>query len=386
MSDRSGTPETTTAATADAAAAADTAPRPAGGRLLWADCAKGLSIIGVCYMHVVTGVPGATDTAWNWFNGFMDPIRMPLFFVISGLFAHRVIERTLGDLWYRRLWFLLVPYLVFTPVQAAIRLDMADDLSWTSLGRAILLGDPGIWFLYVLMIFNILACLLRHLPPVWSVAVSFIPALVVAAAGLSSIPEITHITQYAPAFFVGLHFRQLFLRLAAHAGNLAVIATVFVVFLGWEWIFSAVADHVRPGGWSTGEASLMGLLAMVRIFTAVPAGILVATWLSRTPVVAGVLSAIGRNTLPIYVSHHAALHLVMAVVVPSLLANDPETWGFLAGTNAMVYTGLLTCAVAGFVFYLVGRTPVLKWVLHPPALPRRTSRRTREAARENVAV
>ena len=27
-------------------------------RLLWADCAKGLSIIAVCYMHVVTGVPG----------------------------------------------------------------------------------------------------------------------------------------------------------------------------------------------------------------------------------------------------------------------------------------------------------------------------------------
>ncbi|MGP9725110.1 hypothetical protein ACT3SZ_13950, partial [Corynebacterium sp. AOP40-9SA-29] len=69
-----------------------------------------------------------------------------------------------------------------------------------------------------------------------------------------------------------------------------------------------------------------------------------------------------------------------------LLARDPETWGFLAGTNAMVYTGLLTCAVTGFVFYLVGRTPVIKWVLHPPALPRRTPRRTREAVRENVAV
>ncbi|MGP9725274.1 acyltransferase family protein, partial [Corynebacterium sp. AOP40-9SA-29] len=277
MSDRSGTPETTTAATTATTAAA--APRPAGGRLLWADCAKGLSIIGVCYMHVVTGTPGATDTAWNWFNEFMDPIRMPLFFVISGLFAHRVIERTLGDLWYRRLWFLLVPYLVFTPIQAAIRLDMANDLSWTSLGRAILLGDPGIWFLYVLMVFNIMACLLRHLPPVWSVLVSFVPALVVAAAGLSSIPEITHITLYAPAFFVGLHFRHLFLRLAAHASNPAVIATVFVVFLGWEWVYSAVADYVRPDGWSTGEASLMGLLAMVRIFTAVPAGVLVATWL-----------------------------------------------------------------------------------------------------------
>ncbi|WP_420098991.1 acyltransferase family protein [Corynebacterium sp.] len=349
--------------------------RPAQGRLLWADCAKGLSIIGVCYMHVVTGVPGGTSTSWNWFNEFMDPIRMPLFFVISGLFAHRVIERTLGDLWYRRIWFLLVPYLVFTPVQAAIRLDMADDLSWLSLGRAVLLGDPGIWFLYALMVFNVLACLLRRLPPGRAVAVSFVPALVVAAVGWTAYPEITHITQYAPAFFLGLHFRHLFFRLSAYAGNLVVVAGSVAVFLGWEWIYSMAADYVRPDGWSTGEASVMSLLALVRILTAVPMGILVATWLSRTPGVSGVLAAIGRNTLPIYVSHHAALHVMTNVVVPALINADPTVWGFLDGTNAMIVTGLLTCAVTGFVFYLVGKTPVIGWVLHPPALPRRSARR-----------
>ena len=153
MSDTSRTPSVDTRDTRDPVSPRDagTSASSATNRLLWADCAKGLSIIGVCYMHVVTGVPGGTSTAWNWFNEFMDPIRMPLFFVISGLFAHRVIERTLGDLWYRRLWFLLVPYLVFTPVQAGIRLNMADDLSWASLARAILLGDPGIWFLLSLI-------------------------------------------------------------------------------------------------------------------------------------------------------------------------------------------------------------------------------------------
>ncbi|OLT51462.1 hypothetical protein BJF89_07005 [Corynebacterium sp. CNJ-954] len=388
MSDTSRTPAVDTRDTRDPVSprAAGSSASGAANRLLWADCAKGLSIIGVCYMHVVTGVPGGTSTAWNWFNEFMDPIRMPLFFVISGLFAHRVIERTLGDLWYRRLWFLLVPYLVFTPVQAAIRLNMADDLSWASLARAILLGDPGIWFLYVLMIFNILACVLRRVPPVGAVALSFLPALVVAAVGWTAYPEITHITQYAPAFFLGLHFRHLFFRIAAHAGNLAVIAASVVVFAGWEWVYSLAADYVRPDGWSTGEASVMSLLALVRIITAVPVGILVATWISRTPGLSTVIAAIGRNTLPIYVSHHAALHIVTNRVVPALIDSDPVVWGFLGGMNAMIITGLLTCVVTGFVFYLVGRTPVLKWVLHPPALPRRTKTGDREDNRVSVRV
>ncbi|MCJ7858588.1 acyltransferase family protein [Corynebacterium kalidii] len=382
MSTTSGTSNANTSATPAATAVGDARAtgRRAPGRLLWADCAKGLSIIAVCYMHVVTGIPGAQETAWNWFNELMDPIRMPLFFVISGLFAHRVVERTLGDLWYRRLWFLLVPYLVFTPVQAAIRLDMADDLGWASLGRAILLGDPGIWFLYVLMVFNILACLLRRVPPVWAVALSFVPALVVAAAGWTGYPELTHITQYAPAFFLGLHFRHLFFRIAEHAARPAVVATAVLAFVGWEWIYSTVADIVRPDGWSTGEAAVMNLLALVRIVTAVPMGILLAASISRTPRLSGAVAAVGRNTLPIYVSHHAVLHLVSAVVIPSLLASDPVVWGFLEDTNVRVVVGLVTCAVAGFVFYLVGRTPVLKWVLHPPALPRRAADRGREAA------
>lgn len=341
-------------------------------RLLWADCAKGLSIIGVCYMHVVTGVPGGTASAWNWFNEFMDPIRMPLFFLVSGLFAHRVVERTLGDLWYRRLWFLLVPYLVFTPLQAAIRLDMAGDLSWGTLLRSILLGDPGIWFLYALMVFNILACLLRRVPPWAAVALSLVPALVVAAAGWSSYPEITHISEYAPAFFLGLHYRQLFFRLSEGALRLRVVAAVAVVFVGWEWIYGVVNDYLGADGWTTGDSSVMSLMTLVRTVTAVPVGILVATWIARTPGLSRMISGIGRNTLPIYVSHHAALHFMTTAWLPALIDSDPETWGFLDGMNARILVGLLTCTVTGFVFYLAGRTPVLKWVLHPPALPRRT--------------
>lgn len=346
---------------------------PASSRLLWADCAKGLSIVAVCYMHVVTGVPGAQDTAWQWFNTLMDPIRMPMFFLISGLFAHRVISRTLGDLWYRRLWFLLVPYLVFTPVQAAIRIDMVEDVTWRNLGRAVLFGDPGIWFLYALMLFNIAACLLRKVPPLAAVALSVVPALVVAAAGLTQYNEITHITAYLPAFFLGLHFRTVFLRLAAAASDWRVIVGAVALYTAWEWAMDGLLAHVAPDGWTTAEAGLVNLAGMVRILTAVPAGILVAVWISRIPGVRTVFAGIGRHTLPIYVSHHAALHLVNHEIVRRLVDADPQRWSFLTGMNTQILIGFATCALAGWFFYRVGKIPVVKWVLYPPALPRRAT-------------
>ncbi|MDN6478284.1 acyltransferase family protein [Corynebacterium variabile] len=343
---------------------------PAANRLLWADCAKGLSIIAVCYMHVVTGVPGGQGSGWHWFNDVMDPIRMPMFFLISGLFAHRVIERTLGDLWYRRLWFLLVPYLVFTPVQAAIRIDMVEDVTWQNLGRAILFGDPGIWFLYALMVFNIAACLLRRVPPLGAVGLSVVPAVCIVAAGLTRYNEITHITAYMPAFFLGLHFRAVFFRLAARATDWRVILGAVAAYVGWEWVMDLLVDHVNPDGWTTAEAGLINLTGMVRILTAVPAGIIVAVWISRIPLISGIFVGIGRHTLPIYVSHHAALYLFNEEFLRRLVESNPERWEFLTGMNVRIFTGFAVCAVAGWIFYRIGRLPVIGWILYPPALPR----------------
>lgn len=338
---------------------------------MWADCAKGLSIIAVCYMHVITGVPGGKDSPWQWFSLAMDPIRMPMFFLISGLFAHRVISRTLQDLWYRRLWFLLVPYLVFTPVQAAIRISMTDEVTWRSVGRAVLIGDPGIWFLYALMVFNVMACLLRRLPPWAALLVSVVPALLVAAAGLADHSEITHLTAYLPAFFLGLHFRQVFFRLSERAADWRVIVGALGAFVLGEYALGVLTEFVDPDGWSAGEASLMHLAGLGRIFTAVPLGILLATWLTKIPVLSTSLAAIGRHTLPVYVSHHAALHVLYAIIIPGLLDRDPGRFEFLNGMDVRILLGFATCAVVGYFFYRLGKVPVLGWCLYPPPLPHR---------------
>ena len=356
--------------------------RPATGKALkavarrrveWADSAKGLSIIGVCLMHVVTAIPGGTETGWGLFSSLLDPLRMPLFFLVSGLFAHRVITRNLEDLWYRRLWFLLVPYLVYTPIQAAIRLNITNELTPWSLVKAVALGDPGLWFLYTLMLYNIAAVVLRHQPPWLAVVISMVPLFVGAFSGLVVEQSFRQSMMYAPVFFLGLHFRTFFFSLSRRASHLPTVAAVALLFVAWEFVFRHVTSHLFTD-WSETVAGQSAVLSLVRTFTAVPFGVIIAVWISRTPLLSNCVNFVGRNTLPIYCTHHAALHFVNSDLLPFLSRQNPTVATALESVDVRIYVGFATCFLAGFVFYWVGKTPILGWTLHPPKLPRRNAR------------
>ncbi len=63
-------------------------------RVPWVDVAKGTSIVLVVLLHS-TNFLVARDLAWGFwssFNDFLEPIRMPLFFLASGLFAQNIIK------------------------------------------------------------------------------------------------------------------------------------------------------------------------------------------------------------------------------------------------------------------------------------------------------
>lgn len=330
-------------------------------------------------MHVVTAVPDGTSTPLGIFSSFLDPLRMPLFFLVSGLFAHRVLERTLGDLWYRRLWFLLVPYLVFTPFQALIRLSMQGKADFWHLIQAIVFGDPGLWFLYTLMVYNIAAWFLRKQPAVIALGLSFVPVLVGIMTGWVQTQSFRQAFIYMPIFFAGLHFRTWFFALANKAGKPKVILSTLAVFAAWEFVYRYAKRAVFEG-WDITIASQDALMALIRTFTAIPFGIVLAVGLTHTPLVNRFLSFVGANTLPIYVTHHAMMWLFMDVITPAIIDSDPERFGMLADTYPRMFIGFAACLFAGTLFYWVGKVPVLKWVLYPPALPGAKKARLNSAA------
>ncbi|WP_408925968.1 acyltransferase family protein [Corynebacterium sp. YSMAA1_1_F7] len=342
-------------------------------RVEWADTAKGLSIIGVCIMHVVTGVPGGTDTALGHFSGFLDPLRMPLFFLVSGLFSHRILERSFTDLWYRRLWFLLVPYLVYNPFHALTRMRIDNNFSMLNLAKAMVLGNVGLWFLYALVLYNIFAWTLRKQPPWLAIMVSCIPLIVGAFLGAGQEIFFRHVLTFAPMFFIGLHGRDLFFRLARNAFRPWLVVGSAALFFGSEYLMRTLSTTLFSD-WTPTVAALTLGTDLLRSLAALPFAIVVSVWICAIPYVRRLFLFVGRNTLQVYVFHPLGLFL-LGGIAGSLAEAHPESLAFLGTLAGQLWWGIGACVVASAVGYVIGKTPYLGWTLFPPALRRPQEKR-----------
>ena len=98
------------------------------GRLLWVDVAKGACILLVVLHHAVVkdlalqAPPAlqAVAAAWVWVSMALKPVRMPLFFVLSGLVAASAVRRPWADARRRVLspYYLYVVWLVISLIGA----------------------------------------------------------------------------------------------------------------------------------------------------------------------------------------------------------------------------------------------------------------------------
>lgn len=147
-----------------------TVPAPApGARIAWLDLARAASIVLVVLYHVTTGAaeallgpdPGPIGRAWQETSRALIPLRMPLFFLVSGILGGPALRRpwarvrrgrVLDHLWVASLWTVL--YAVATgPVYApGHRLDYL----WAEL-RALPVAGGLYWFLVVLPLLFLLA-------------------------------------------------------------------------------------------------------------------------------------------------------------------------------------------------------------------------------------
>ena len=97
-----------------------TADRP---RIDWVDYAKGFCIVFVVMMHSTLGV-GNTLGQEGWLHSvvaFAKPFRMPDFFLISGLFLARVIDRDWRTYLDRKVVHFLYFYLLWTAIQFGVK-------------------------------------------------------------------------------------------------------------------------------------------------------------------------------------------------------------------------------------------------------------------------
>ncbi len=141
-------------------------------RLDWVDYAKGICIVMVVMMHSVLGVEAAAGE-----RGFMHhvvefarPFRMPDFFLISGLFLSRVIDRDWRTYLDRKVVHFAYFYVLWLTIQFGFKAPgFAAEMGWAGVAKLYFMSfiDPfgTLWFIYLLPVFFVVTKITLRLPP-----------------------------------------------------------------------------------------------------------------------------------------------------------------------------------------------------------------------------
>jgi uncharacterized membrane protein YcfT len=191
----------------------------ASGRVDWVDYAKGFCIVMVVMMHSTLGVEDAAGRE-GWLHAavaFAMPFRMPDFFLISGLFLARVIDRDWRTYLDRKVVHFAYFYVLWMTIQFAFKAPgLAGELGWAGVLTFYLASfiEPfgTLWFIYLLPVFFVVTKLMRGVPP----------ALVLVAAAALEIAPIatgwTVVDEFASRFvyfYAGYALAPHIFRLAA---------------------------------------------------------------------------------------------------------------------------------------------------------------------------
>src|SRR6476469_4145154 len=149
-----------------------------GQRVDWVDYAKGFCIVFVVMMHSTLGVGTAAggEGFLHAVVAFAKPFRMPDFFLISGLFLARVIDRDWRTYLDRKVVHFAYFYVLWVTIQFAFKAP-SFAAEHGALGVAKLYAEAFIepfgtlWFIYLLPIFFVVTKLTRGVPVlmIWTI-------------------------------------------------------------------------------------------------------------------------------------------------------------------------------------------------------------------------
>lgn len=299
-------------ASANATTSSTDAAKPVKQRVDWVDLAKGLTITLVVLLHAVGMLvrKDLTPEFWTTINGYLQPIRMPLFFAASGLFAQGMISMAWGKMLRSRVAHLFYLYMVWLLLFFVAHNVLPADVrhggyaKFEAVIRGTYLPSSALWFIYGLAVFAIVAKLISRFPLVVQFGCAI--ALSVSAYGrYGFFSDIgfgwRNMAMYFVYFLLALHAREVVVAFSRLANGWRVLAAVGVYSAVY---FPIVMFNVVD----TRELRVVVTTAGLGL------GVLVAAWLVGTKL-GNVFQLIGTRTLPVYVM----MDILIAVVVYVLL-------------------------------------------------------------------
>lgn len=317
-----------------------------GARVGWPDVAKGVCIVLVVLWHVVVKHSAGIDwqdaagvpELWLTVSAQLLPLRMPLFFVVSGIFAARVIAMAESLPATRRMLRLALLYVLWVLIQT-VALPLAGpqlDTAWArdpvELIWQLTLSPTNLWYLLALSLYLLIGRITRGLPSGVVLPSAFLVSALAATGIVPDAGNLWQVGQNLFFFLAGLRLRGWLMRFAeassgvrgAGLAGLYLVAAVLVSWLGARQWF---------GVW------------MVLSAIAVLAGVSICVLVDRVEPVAAGLRWIGRRTLPIYVIHMIPLALV------DRMLSGVDAWVFsgpvLAALEPLLVTAVVIAASLG---------------------------------------
>ena len=367
--------------TSSQAPVARAAAAPASAhRSEWIDLIKAASVILVVQMHFVLSmleVTGSDVTGfWHTFITVLEPLRMPTFFLVSGMLAAGAINRswganrarTLGTGYLYVVWSLI---LAGTTLLALPVTGGSVDLGAVLTG--LLFPADGYWYLLALIVFFVVAKATRNLP-IWIVlGLAVIPnilrpetqAFFESVIGPFHSPGMLYAIALNLVFFlIGAYHKKALLELA-QAARWPIVALLGTTALGLSLV-----RFNNPDTWGD-QFFLLCLLWMAT-------GVMAASLLAQFENPRRFARYIGARTLPIFVLQFPLLFLTKVWLAQSG-ATALDGWATQAlypilapALVVLLALGLYRVAMAGRLSFLF-QAP--SWLV-APARPGRSQTRS----------
>ena len=322
-------------------------------RIAGVDYAKGFCIVMVVMMHSALGVDDAAG-ATSWMGAlvaFAKPFRMPDFFLISGLFLARVIDRDWRDYLDRKVIHFAYFYAIWVTIQFAFKAPgFAAELGWGGVAQEYVLSfiEPfgTLWFIYLLPICFVATKAFRDVP---AVMVWFVAALLHLAQVHTGWIVIDEFCSRFVFFYSGYVLAPYVFAFAETVFAHRRDAASFLV--AWA-VFEAVMVF---GGYS--EIPLIGLgLGFIGALAVVAVSTLLSTCDWARP-----LRYAGENSIAIYL----AFFLPMAATRAALLKFAP---GLDLGAVALIVTA--AGVITPLLLFMVVKGTQARFLFERPAWAR----------------
>lgn len=334
-------------------------------RIQWIDAAKGICILLVVLNHFhglayqatleadASGTYLAIGQAWEFLSRTLGPLRMPMFFFLSGLLAtdyvlHRSFSQSMrkrvGNLvWMLVLWgavqWLVVSLLnnlgVFNPnvtriIDAIYATSMSDYIALT------ILGYSSLWYLYALVLYFVIC---KTLSGYKAMAIVFVLLLYC----------VMFVTQAEPGWGPEtLVYNSVFFLLGAYWGKQIVARCIKPEMRGWLIAAALLAMTLATFALGTKLRFIGSFLAVGLMVWALcrAKGVIESKSLNC-------LGYLGRNTLYIYILHRL---IVEALSIAGLASNGLVSIG--GGQFALfwyVFSPIVLALVICFLCASLGR-------------------------------